>query len=340
MTLNIMTLEAQLLAEIEERQTKLNKIRGVSPKLQQLEALLAECKATCSEFGMTDLFLGVLDNFTTTATTNTIPTQTTSTVAVNKESKTIRSELKEFLEYEGQRLNDKTAKELLIKKLEELNKTSLLSKVNLDDKENFLVEVKKLINLLTLATTEATTEATTNPLEEIYNTIAENKVTEEALSPLVEENLEKPLAKTVVTEEIKEIEGLDPLCVIKSALVQNKINGSYGTVEQDGVINGGALVRYPQETCSTPLTELVLIQSALPTPIIPTQEVGDYSPQTQQELTMWEELIEIFDGQEELIAMAQDEETIASYNLANNTSLSVLPIAELYEYATGKGRIS
>ena len=66
MTLNIMTLEAQLLAEIEERQTKLNKIRGVSPKLQQLEALLAECKATCSEFGMTDLFLGVLDNFTTT----------------------------------------------------------------------------------------------------------------------------------------------------------------------------------------------------------------------------------------------------------------------------------
>ena len=329
MTLNIMTLEAQLLAEIEERQTKLNKIRGVSPKLQQLEALLKECKATCSEFGMIDLFTSLLGNFTatTTATANTIPTQTT-TVAVNalndKESKAIRSELKEFLEYEGQRLNDKTAKELLIKKLEDLNKTSLLSKVDLDDKGNFLVEVKKLLSLAT---------ATTNPL------IAENKVTEEALSPLVEENL----AKTVVTEEIKE-ETLKSEDVLRSALVQNSITGLYGTVEQDGVLNDCAAVRYPNATELTPLTELVLIQPAiiksLPTPIVLEEEISDYSPQTPQELIMWEELIEIFDGQEELIAMAQDEETIANFNLANNTSLSVLPIADLYEYTTDKPRIS
>ena len=67
---------------------------------------------------------------------------------------------------------------------------------------------------------------------------------------------------------------------------------------------------------------------------------SDYSPQTPQELTMWENMVEIFESEEELIAMAKDPETIANFNLANNTNLSVLPIADLYEYTTGKGRIS
>ena len=42
-----MTLEAQLLAEIKERQEKLNKVRELSPKLQSLEALLKDCKDSC-----------------------------------------------------------------------------------------------------------------------------------------------------------------------------------------------------------------------------------------------------------------------------------------------------
>ena len=55
---------------------------------------------------------------------------------------------------------------------------------------------------------------------------------------------------------------------------------------------------------------------------------------------MWENMVEIFESAEELIAMAQDEETIASFNLANSTNLTTLPIADLYEYTTGNPRIS
>ena len=143
MALNIMNLEQQLLEEIKERQEKLDKVRGVSPKLQQLEALLGECKATCEEFGMVDIFQGVLQSFnnvptaptqTTVTTPQVNPTPTAYTALTDKEIKAIRLELKTFLEYDGQRLNDKTAKELLIKKLEELNKQDLLTEVNLDDK--------------------------------------------------------------------------------------------------------------------------------------------------------------------------------------------------------------
>jgi hypothetical protein len=133
--------------------------------------------------------------------------------------------------------------------------------------------------------------------------------------------------------------------VIESALVQNSITGFYGTVERDGVLNGGALVRYPNSTDLTPLSELTLIQPAI-IPIQPIQEeikeveVGDYSPQTPQELIMWEELIDIFDGQEELMAIAKDPDTIATFNLANDTNHITLPIPDLYEYTTGKARIS
>ena len=49
---------------------------------------------------------------------------------------------------------------------------------------------------------------------------------------------------------------------------------------------------------------------------------------------------EIFENEEELIAMAKDPETIQNFNLANGTNLSVLPIPDLYEYTTGNPRIS
>jgi hypothetical protein len=55
---------------------------------------------------------------------------------------------------------------------------------------------------------------------------------------------------------------------------------------------------------------------------------------------MWEELIDIFDGQEELMAIAKDPDTIATFNLANDTNHITLPIPDLYEYTTGKARIS
>jgi hypothetical protein len=337
MTLNIMTLEAQLLAEIKERQEKLNKVRELSPKLQSLEALLKDCKDSCDEFGMTDLFTSLLGSFTgTPIKNNPNPTPTpqpqTNTAASklsDKGTKTIRQELKTFLEYEGQRLNDVTAKELLIKKLEELNKTELLAEVNLDDKESFLVEAKKLINLLTPTPTDDSKE---------------EEVKEETLT----HSINHTFAVQVTVEEVKEIEGLDPLCVIKSTLVQNSITGSYGTVEQDGILNGGALVRYPyQETLLTPLTELVLIQSALPIPIvlevleeeIKEEEEEEIKDMTPQEKMMWDALLAADFTPEELTEMSTDKETVDGYNSTNGTNLTSLPIAELYEYTMGVGRI-
>ena len=340
MSLNIMTLEAQLLAEIEERTIKLEKIRGVSPKLQELEALLKDCKDSCDEFGMQDLFLGVLGNFTTvtapqenkTPKTITAPPQENTTLTPtlsDKEVKAIRIELKSFLGYEGQRLNDATAKNLLIEKLETLGKTNLLSDVNLDDKNNFLVEAKKLI------------------------TLAKEEIKED-LTVAKEETLTTPInpnpAPQVTAEEVNKEDGLNPADVIKSALVQNKINGYYGTVERDGALNGGALVRYPQETLLTPLSELKLIQPAIittPTPIntlnTPVEEIKEEEEvsieMSLQEKMMWDALLEIFDSAE-LSAMATDKETVEGFNLANGTNLTVLPIADLYEYTTGNPRIS
>jgi hypothetical protein len=341
-----MDLEAQLIAEIKERQEKLEKLQGVSPKLQALESLLQECQGVCNEFGMQELFISLVENFTGTIQATPTPqpqpqpqnNQNNNAVLTDKEIKVIRLELKTFLEYDGQRLNDKTAKELLIKKLEELGKQELLSEVNLDDKDNFLTESKKLINLLTLATVAK--EDLTVAKEETLTVAKEETLTvakEETLTPTV--NNPAPL------EEIREVEGLSSKDVIESALVQNSITGFYGTVERDGVLNGGALVRYPNSTDLTPLSELTLIQPAI-IPIQPIQEeikeveVGDYSPQTPQELIMWEELIDIFDGQEELMAIAKDPDTIATFNLANDTNHITLPIPDLYEYTTGKARIS
>ena len=351
MSLNIMTLEAQLLAEIEERTIKLEKIRGVSPKLQELEALLKDCKDSCDEFGMQDLFLGVLGNFTTvtapqenkTPKTITAPPQENTTLTPtlsDKEVKAIRIELKSFLGYEGQRLNDATAKNLLIEKLETLGKTNLLSDVNLDDKNNFLVEAKKLI---TLAKEEIKEDLT----------VAKEEIKED-LTVAKEETLTTPInpnpAPQVTAEEVNKEDGLNPADVIKSALVQNKINGYYGTVERDGALNGGALVRYPQETLLTPLSELKLIQPAIittPTPIntlnTPVEEIKEEEEvsieMSLQEKMMWDALLEIFDSAE-LSAMATDKETVEGFNLANGTNLTVLPIADLYEYTTGNPRIS
>jgi hypothetical protein len=47
-------------------------------------------------------------------------------------------------------------------------------------------------------------------------------------------------------------------------------------------------------------------------------------------------MVEVFESAEELTAMATDEETVDSYNSANSTNLTTLPIAELYEYTMGK----
>ena len=349
MTLTIMNLEAQLLEEIKERQEKLEKLQGVSPKLQALESLLAECKETCEEFGMSELFLGLLGDFTGNFTVDTpkikTPTPTpqlqniplTPSVALtDKEAKAIRQELKNFLAYEGQRLNDATAKNLLIEKLEELNKTNLLSAVNLDDKENFLVEAKKLINLLTLKS---------DFKEEVKEEV---KTPDFFPSTVVVNNGVRTLTPT---EEVKE-EGLNPKDAVKSALVQNLVNGYYGTIEQDGVINGGALVRYPNTTELTPLQDLKLVSPAIftPTPITPlntsTEEIKEegieeeeVKDMTPQEKMMWDALLAADFTPEELTALSTDKETVDGFNSTNGTNLTSLPIAELYEYTMGVGRI-
>jgi hypothetical protein len=334
--LNIMDLEAQLIAEIEERQEKLEKLQGVSPKLQALESLLQECQGVCNEFGMQDLFISLVENFTGTIQATPTPqpqpqpqnNQNNNAVLTDKEIKVIRLELKTFLEYDGQRLNDKTAKELLIKKLEELGKQELLSEVNLDDKDNFLTESKKLINLLTLAKEETLTVAKEETL-----TVAK----EETLTVAKEETL------TVAKEEIREVEGLSGKDVIKSALVQNSITGFYGTVERDGVLNGGALVRYPNTTELTPLSNLKLISPAVitPTPKVEEEikEEEGVSDMTPQELAMWDALLAADFTAAELSAMATDKDTVAGFNSINGTNLTALPIAELYEYTMGVGRI-
>ena len=155
-------------------------------------------------------------------------------------------------------------------------------------------------------------------------------------------------------EEVKEEEGLNPKDAAKSALVQNTINGFYGTVEQDGTIANCALVRYPQETLLTPLIELKLIQSAI---IKPTQEIKEeevkeeeikeeeikeeevVSDMTPQELGMWNALLAAGFTAAELSAMATDKETLEGFNSINGSSLTALPIPELYEYTMGVGRI-
>jgi hypothetical protein len=340
--LNIMDLEAQLIAEIKERQEKLEKLQGVSPKLQALESLLQECQGVCNEFGMQDLFISLVENFTGTIQATPTPqpqpqpqnNQNNNAVLTDKEIKVIRLELKTFLEYDGQRLNDKTAKELLIKKLEELGKQELLSEVNLDDKDNFLTESKKLINLLTLATVAK--EDLTVAKEETL-TVAKEDLTvakEETLTPTV--NNPAPL------EEIREVEGLSSKDVIESALVQNSITGFYGTVERDGVLNGGALVRYPNTTELTPLSNLKLISPAVITPTKVEEEIKEeegVSDMTPQELAMWDALLAADFTAAELSAMATDKDTLDGFNSINGTSLTALPIAELYEYTMGVGRI-
>ena len=344
--LNIMNLEAQLLAEIQERQEKLEKLQGVSPKLQALEALLGECKATCEEFGMSDLFLGVLGNFTAPVSTQKANATTapqpenitpTSSVLTDKEAKAIRQDLKTFLKYEGQRLSDTTIKNLLIEKLEELNKQEFLAEVNLDDKNNFLVEAKKLANLLT----EATTNNLNIPTEEINAVTEEVKIPDSFPSTVVVNNGVKVLTPTEeIKEEVNKEEGLNPESVLKSALVQNSITGYYGTVEQDGVIANVqdkecACVRYPQETLLTPLVNLKLVSPAIFTPT-PTEEVKDIAPQTPQEMDMWTRLEDIYSGDGELISMFTDKDLLNLYNEANNTTLERLSIATLYEASTGE----
>lgn len=339
-----MTLEAQLLAEIKERQAKLDKIRAFSPKLQALEALLGECQSVCSEFGMTDLFSSLLGNFTAPATqkanthttsqsqvnlTTATNTTNTNSVLTDKETKAIRAEIKEFLEYEGHRLNDKTAKDLLIKKLEELNKQDLLAEVNLDDKENFLVEAKKLITLLTTSNN------------------AREETKEEVKTP-------STVVVTIPVLEESKVETLKSEDVLKSALVQNLVNGYYGTIEQDGVLNGGAMVRYPNTTELTPLINLKLIQPAiiksLPTLIVLEEEIKEevsieeeeeeeVKDMTPQEKMMWDALLAADFTPEELSALSTDKETVDGFNSTNGTNLTVLPIAELYEYTMGVGRI-
>ena len=130
--------------------------------------------------------------------------------------------------------------------------------------------------------------------------------------------------------------------VIKSALVQNSITGFYGTVERDGVLNGGALVRYPNSTDLTPLSNLKLIQSAIITPTpkveeeIKEEEGVDMTP---QELAMWDALLAAGFTATELSAMSTDKDTVEGFNSINGTNLTALPIPELYEYTMGVGRI-
>ena len=351
--LDIMTLEQQLLEEIKERQEKLNKVRDLSPKLQALEALLNECQSVCSEFGMTDLFHSVLSGFATTTPQprpNPATPQTQDNVPENsiklsdKEIKAIRVELKAFLEYTGDRLNNVTAKELLIKKLEDSSRTDLLTAINLDDKENFLVEAKKLITLLT--TSNNAREETKEEVKTPSTVVVTIPVLEESK---VEEKLEQCHAPV---QEIKE-ETLKSEDVLKSALVQNKINGYYGTIEQDGALNNCAAVRYPNATELTPLINLKLIQPAiiksLPTLIVLEEEIKEESIEeeeeeevkdmTPQEKMMWDALLSADFTPEELTALSTDKETIDGFNSTNGTNLTSLPIAELYEYTMGVGRI-
>jgi hypothetical protein len=368
LNINIMTLEQQLLAEIKERQEKLEKLQGVSPKLQALESLLQECQVVCNEFGMQDLFTSLLGNFTVTPVPpNKTPSapqpqnllQPPVPTLSDKETKIIRLELKTFLDYEGQRLNDKTAKELLIKKLEEVGKQQLLAEVDLDDKDNFLTEAKKLITLakeedLTVAKEEDLTVAKEEDLtvakEEDLTVAKEEDLTvakEEDLTVAKEEDLTPTVNNPAPLEEVKEEEGLNPKDAAKSALVQNTINGFYGTVDRDGIANVEnkecALVRYPQETLLTPLSELKLIQPAIikPTPKVEEEikEEEVVSDMTPQELGMWNALLAAGFTATELSAMATDKETLEGFNSINGSSLTALPIAELYEYTMGVGRI-
>jgi hypothetical protein len=130
--------------------------------------------------------------------------------------------------------------------------------------------------------------------------------------------------------------------VIKSTLVQNSITGFYGTVERDGVLNGGALVRYPNTTELTPLSNLKLISPAVitPTPKVEEEikEEEGVSDMTPQELAMWDALLAADFTAAELSAMATDKDTLDGFNSINGTSLTALPIAELYEYTMGVGR--
>jgi len=340
-----MDLEAQLIAEIEERKERLEKLQGVSPKLQALESLLQECQGVCNEFGMQDLFISLVENFTGTIQATPTPqpqpqpqnNQNNNAVLTDKEIKVIRLELKTFLEYDGQRLNDKTAKELLIKKLEELGKQELLSEVNLDDKDNFLTESKKLINLLTLATVAK--EDLTVAKEETLTVAKEDlTVAKEDLTVAKEETLTPTVNNPAPLEEIREVEGLSSKDVIESALVQNTLNGFYGTVDRDGVLNDAVLVRYPNTTELTPLSNLKLISPAIikPTPKVEEEGVSDMTP---QELAMWDALLAAGFTATELSAMATDKDTLDGFNSINGTSLTALPIAELYEYTMGVGRI-
>ena len=54
---------------------------------------------------------------------------------------------------------------------------------------------------------------------------------------------------------------------------------------------------------------------------------------------MWDALLAADFTPEELSAMSTDKETVDGYNSINGTDLTVLPIAELYEYTMGVGRI-
>ena len=150
---------------------------------------------------------------------------------------------------------------------------------------------------------------------------------------------------------------LNPKDALKSALVQNLVNGYYGTIEQDGVITNVqneecACVRYPNTTELTPLQDLKLVSPAIftPTPITPlntsTEEIKEegieeeeVKDMTPQEKMMWDALLSADFTPEELSALSTDKETVDGYNRTNGTNLTVLPIAELYEYTMGVGRI-
>jgi hypothetical protein len=60
---------------------------------------------------------------------------------------------------------------------------------------------------------------------------------------------------------------------------------------------------------------------------------------TPQELGMWDALLAAGFTATELSAMATDKDTLDGFNSINGTSLTALPIAELYEYTMGVGRI-
>ena len=136
--------------------------------------------------------------------------------------------------------------------------------------------------------------------------------------------------------------------------MQNTLNGYYGTIEQDGALNDGAMVRYPNATELTPLQDLKLVSPAIftPTPVTPlntsTEEIKEEvnieeeeeaKDMTPQEKMMWDALLAADFTPEELTALSTDKETVDGFNRTNGTNLTVLPIAELYEYTMGVGRI-